>query len=509
MAITLIPSQSTQFEPADSGVSILLEGSLLNVSGSAIANFSSDDVTVTIGGTVLASGSAILLVRSTLTDDNNHISILESGLVVAEANVAALVEGNNGSILNRGQLLSYGTATADLRDGDNMSLVNYGFIANYNQSDFGQAVFLEYGVQNATIRNYGEIVSQRNGVGTVSTTGVSDTVLFENYGSVTSAGLAFKDADAATAVLNTGTISGHMELGGGADQLVNSGLIQGGVNLGLDADTLDSTDGTITGRLDGNGGDDQLNGGTKTDRMMGGGGDDTIDLGSGGDFYIAGNDEEVPSDGNDDLDGGDGIDTYDARGIASAVTVRLHEQRAVGSDIGHDVVLFFENVIGGSGNDRLVGDAGRNALRGNDGADTLNGLEGDDRIVGGTGTDTIVGNLGRDVMTGGSDADVFDFNSTADSAADESSRDLITDFETRIDDIDLFNIDANSTLGGNQAFTFIRAADFTNVAGQLRFANFGGSDYTVVEGDVNGDGMADFSIGLLGTIALVARDFVL
>jgi serralysin len=46
---------------------------------------------------------------------------------------------------------------------------------------------------------------------------------------------------------------------------------------------------------------------------------------------------------------------------------------------------------------------------------------------------------------------------------------------------------------------------FSNVAGELRQAASGAN--TLIEGDVNGDGAADFSILLKGTYSLGSGDF--
>jgi serralysin len=50
-------------------------------------------------------------------------------------------------------------------------------------------------------------------------------------------------------------------------------------------------------------------------------------------------------------------------------------------------------------------------------------------------------------------------------------------------------------VGGNQAFTFIGAAAFAGVGGQMRFS--GG----VLQGDVNGDGTADSEVRIVGALA--------
>ncbi len=65
-----------------------------------------------------------------------------------------------------------------------------------------------------------------------------------------------------------------------------------------------------------------------------------------------------------------------------------------------------------------------------------------------------------------------------------------------------------SGVTGNQAFSFIGASAFTNQAGQLR-VDTSDPNKTMVLGDVNGDGVADFAIELAGTHVLDATDFLL
>ena len=142
--------------------------------------------------------------------------------------------------------------------------------------------------------------------------------------------------------------------------------------------------------------------------------------------------------GNDQITGNDSKDTL--RGFA-------------GSDL----------LIGGMGNDTLIGDAGADRLAGGKGLDNLFGGSGNDRLygergndvlVGGAGNDLIVGGLGSDTMSGGTGADTFRFRSLNDIAGNDVDR--ITDFShAQHDQIDLTLIDANSTIDGDQAFTFI------------------------------------------------------
>jgi hypothetical protein len=118
--------------------------------------------------------------------------------------------------------------------------------------------------------------------------------------------------------------------------------------------------------------------------------------------------------------------------------------------------------------------------------------------------DQVSGGVGSDTLTGGADVDVFVYRSVAESAP--GGTDLITDFVKGVDRINLANIDAiAATVGVNDAFTFIGTAAFSNVAGQLRYAQSGGQ--TIVSGDVDGNGTADLQIVLGGTINLAAADF--
>ena len=118
----------------------------------------------------------------------------------------------------------------------------------------------------------------------------------------------------------------------------------------------------------------------------------------------------------------------------------------------------------------------------------------------------LVGGAGADVLTGGAGADVFRFTALADSTVAAGGRDTIRDFASG-DKIDLHLIDANASLAGDQAFSFIGTNAFSGAAGQLRYAASGGN--TLISGDVNGDKVADFSILVSGAHAFGASDFVL
>lgn len=185
-----------------------------------------------------------------------------------------------------------------------------------------------------------------------------------------------------------------------------------------------------------------------------------------------------------------------------------------------------DTLYGGAGNDRIYGDSGNDTIRGEDGLDQLYGSSGNDKIYGGNhadkifgesgldvlygdaGNDTITGGSGRDTMYGGTGSDDFVYK-FASEAGRGSTRDVIKDFTARLDDIDLRAIDANGSAAGSAAFKFLAAegAAFTGVRGQLRWDQQGSR--TLIEGDIDGNRVADFQIELTGLTKLTAGDFLL
>jgi hypothetical protein len=148
---------------------------------------------------------------------------------------------------------------------------------------------------------------------------------------------------------------------------------------------------------------------------------------------------------------------------------------------------------------------GRFVVYGGAGNDVVTGSAGNDEIRGAGGNDTITGGLGADTLYGGTGNDTFAYLASGDSTA--ASMDRILDFGSG-DRIDLSAIDADGNAGnGNSAFTYIGNSAFTNVAGQLRAVLDGG--VWKVEGDIDGDGIADLVIEVTttGGHELVPVDF--
>ncbi|QIK79187.1 matrixin family metalloprotease [Sphingomonas piscis] len=354
----------------------------------------------------------------------------------------------------------------------------------------------------------------------------------------------------------SGTLLSEAASGGGVD-LYFSGASSPGTGTGSGTGTGTGTGtgaGTGTGStISGSGGADHLVGTSLgdtlrgfdgDDRISGGAGADVLDGGNGGDFISAdaensfdnlrevdqifggaGNDM-IFSGYGDIVDGGAGFDTIGLSYVGATAGIDgdtrvLHAGQALVAGAGtfqnverfSDIALTAYNdrmVIGDQhdpavvrswdGDDYLIGQEVSITMYGGNGNDMLVGSTSGDVLYGETGNDTLMGYLGSDELWGGSGADRFmvtRLNTTA----------RIGDFERGSDKLDVSSLDANSGAGGDQAFAFIGSANFSGSAGELRY--FGSGAGYSVEGDVNGDRVADFLI-TLGSVANVsASDFML
>lgn len=175
-------------------------------------------------------------------------------------------------------------------------------------------------------------------------------------------------------------------------------------------------------------------------------------------------------------------------------------------DAGNDSIQGLngdDRLYGGDGDDRVSGDAGNDFLYGQAGNDSLIGGEGNDWLDGGDGNDRLEGGAGSDMLIGGKGADTFLFRQT-----DLGSTDTIADYNPNEDTISFNLIDANVlTPDKNEAFNFIGTANFSHKAGELRYTVV--SDGVLVQGDVQGDGIADLSVKLVGIYHVDASNFML
>jgi Ca2+-binding RTX toxin-like protein len=262
--------------------------------------------------------------------------------------------------------------------------------------------------------------------------------------------------------------------------------------------------------------------------VFGGHGVDTLKGGSGNDLFVFDADRWGA---NDKVDGGAGRDavvitagnglTHIDFGATSLVGIEsLSVANRYASDPtatpSYEFVLDNGNVAPGgtlivNASSLAAGQVMKLEGRGvHDGNLILFGGAGHDTLTAGDGADLLVGGARADGLTGGAGADTFRYDAAGDSIA--GAEDLIGDFQTGLDKIDLSRIDADSATAGDQAFHWIGSNAFSGggapSAGELRVYENGG--YGWIEGDTDGDGLADLVIVLqVGTAPLVQEDFLL
>jgi Ca2+-binding RTX toxin-like protein len=245
-----------------------------------------------------------------------------------------------------------------------------------------------------------------------------------------------------------------------------------------------------------------------------------IRLGSGNDTYVGRGFGSFATDPGDTVFGGLGNDTiavetfkssyFGGRGGDKFFSVGW--QNNFHGGLGRDLISYEprdeDSTQGGTGitADLAQGlvQTGANRFENLVSIEDIIGTAQGDVIAGTEGKNRITGGLGLDQMAGRGGADRFIFRSIDEAAVVSDAIDVIDDFSSaQGDKINLRGIDANIGAGGNQAFVFIAGQGFSGVAGQLRFAD------NILSGDVNGDGIEDFRIGLRDVDAMQASDFLL
>ena len=380
-------------------------------------------------------------------DANNDLWILREGFVLSNsADAFDFLTFSFADLVVEGSIYS----EADAIDSDPGSSGNSVFVGSTG-TVWGESDGIEMSGDSHVVANYGEVWGSAD-------RGIQ---MIGSSSKVTNAGSVFGATDGVSLegdnnrFTNTGLVTSEFDglnVDGSGNRIYNEGTI-GGDRFGVEFNTLDAEANLLR------------NAGTIVTTGLSG-------LAIQGDF----GDETVLNLGTiiGDVDLGAGADLF--KGWNGIVDGEIH---------------------GGLGFDTIGGGAGEDVIFGDNGNDVLKGGGGNDILTGGTGRDTLRGGLGDDS---------FNFNSVNDSAAGVK-RDHIVDFAKGEDQIDVSTIDANAGAGGNQDFTFIGNTAFSNTAGELRAVNSGGN--TIVAGDRDGDGNADFSILVVGVTGLTEGDFVL
>jgi Ca2+-binding RTX toxin-like protein len=166
----------------------------------------------------------------------------------------------------------------------------------------------------------------------------------------------------------------------------------------------DATGGSAADTLTGNSNANQLFGFGAGDTLNGGGGSDTLIGGQGADVYVFGPATSSEADQVTELTN-EGVDTLSFAALTTDLVVNLastsiqpvHTNRTL--RLNSASVL--ENIVGGSGADRLFGNSLENTL------------------TGGAGNDQLIGAGGSDLLLGGANNDRYDFFPTTVLEADQ------------------------------------------------------------------------------------------
>ena len=362
-------------------------------------------------------------------------------------------------------------------NGDMLTIPAGGIIYNDN----GQGIYAAY---TGTVDNQGTISAGASGIvfdsggwitnGAAGSIFAYDNAIFagnscviRNFGLIASelSSVYVSNISTNVTLINTGyiTSSSYNAYYGsnGIDTVINAGHMIGNLNLGGGNDFYDGRGGTVVGTIDGGLGNDILIGGSGADKffdnsgsnwIVGGGGDDTVTIGN----YGAANGTTTAWAGEANFGTDNSTnDTLVVNGQAATIFLGgVVYDAFAGSVAGW--IWGFENATGTGSADSIIGTGGNNIINGGGGADWL---------VGG----------------GGYDQFVFDNLGVNGAKISDYSHDVI----------DLHNIDANTTLTGDQAFSY-HTTHTSNAAGEMVFTNYGSGGQ--IDLYVNADNVIDATI---------------
>ncbi|MGZ8286741.1 MAG: M10 family metallopeptidase C-terminal domain-containing protein [Allosphingosinicella sp.] len=388
------------------------------------------------------------------------------------------------------------------------------------------------------------LLLNKGGNDTVLAGAGNDNIFF--IGALTAADIVNGGADVDTLILQ-GNYAGGLTLTANVTLIENISILGGGNTSFGEPGTnlydyvLTTSDSNfaagVQARINGAallaGEDFTFNGSAETDAsyvVYGGRGKDTLTGGLGNDIFFLAEDRFASG---DTVNGGSGYDGMFLRGNYTidftapgytglftsienlTLTSATDERYARGGGTEFDYSIILSNALVGGGGVLTVSGTILMAtetmiLDGSlesDGFLRMFGGKAGDTLKGGGQADLIHGNLGADTLAGGGGADTFRYDSLAES--NSASRDQILDFTPGTDKIDLSRIDARTNLAGDQAFIWIGSTAFSGNTAQLRAFQQGGE--WILQGDVNGDRVVDFTIALTlqGPTPLGAGDFIL
>lgn len=246
--------------------------------------------------------------------------------------------------------------------------------------------------------------------------------------------------------------------------------------------------------IEGNDGNNNINGYFGVDQMYGFGGNDTLVVSANGSGSL--------------LSGGSGNDTYILNPGLATVSATIVELAGEGYDVVY-VTGFFVLTPGSEVEEivlQVFNTGSEYGIIGNEFNNRILGGHGFDTLVGGGGDDFILGGSKNDILTGGVGSDQFVFNILSQV---EDHSDIITDFTAGTDKILLSNnSDAFNALseGVLPATAFSVGTSAQDADDRIIYDNAAGKLY--YDADGNGAGMAILFATLTGAPTVVAADFI-
>ncbi|CRL61472.1 M10 family metallopeptidase C-terminal domain-containing protein [Proteus penneri] len=210
------------------------------------------------------------------------------------------------------------------------------------------------------------------------------------------------------------------------------GGLRANISIAYGAVIENAIGGSQTDIISGNDANNSLFGNLGDDTLYGKGGNDILYGGQGNDYLYG-------EQGNDHLYGEQGDDYL----IGSSGNDRLY---------------------GGQGDDYLWDSEGDNIFDGGLGNDVLFGGNGDDELNGGEGNDHLDPGMGNNTLKGGTGYDIFSFNTQ-----DNDSSNIITDFESNIDNISFYKETDNGIV--KHAINIVNSNHLKNNEGNIYYDN--------------------------------------
>ncbi|WP_424928697.1 calcium-binding protein [Amaricoccus tamworthensis] len=228
----------------------------------------------------------------------NHLD----GLYLEDMTLVTVI--NNGLISTHATAINMaGYVYNEFVDVQGHAIVNTGTIS----SVFGGGINASTDDVFLSLSNTGEITGA---FGVAAEGGAHITNAGRIVGDVT---YAFHSAseDAEDTIINSGTMIGMIEMGGGDDRLINRGTVDE-VGLGEGDDFYNARNGGMSGDITAGDGNDTLRGGREDDTFRGNAGDDELRGRSGDDWLLGGDGDDsiAGQKGDDFMNGGKGADVF-------------------------------------------------------------------------------------------------------------------------------------------------------------------------------------------------------